>query len=155
MTHGKKALLAALVLVALAAGVVVARASLKRGGESTDLGTFHGARLGMTASAVRARFVEPALGTWQSLPRIAGDEVLAWSASKGEENVRFELHSGMLVAVRATVAATDDAATRPALETSRAVVRTRATDGGLVHVTILARDCPTHAAEAARLAAGP
>jgi len=149
----KKAALAGLVLVALAAGVLYARASL--GTRGPDLGVFHGVRLGMTASAVRVRFSEPALGSWQSLPQVAGDEVLAWKAAKGPEQAKFEFHSGMLVAVRAVVSANDEAASRPELETSSAVVRVRAQgDEGTVKVTILARDCPTHAAEAARVVAG-
>jgi hypothetical protein len=153
VTGAKKGAVIALFVAALVAGVVLARSFGREGG--AELGTFHGVRLGMTASAVRERFEEPALGAWQSTPQTtgAGDVVLAWAAAKGPAAARFELHNGMLVAVRAVVDVGDPDAKRPPAEASRAVVRTREDEEGHVRVTILARDCPTHHAEAERLAA--
>jgi len=150
---GKRGAVALLFVAALVAGVLIARSWGR--GDGALLGTFHGVRLGMTASAVRERFEEPTLGAWQSTPQTtgAGDVVLAWAAAKGPAEARFELHNGMLVAVRAVVDAGDIDAKRPPVEASRAVVRTREDDAGRVRVTILARDCPTHHAEAERLAA--
>jgi hypothetical protein len=149
----KKAAVLALFVGALALGVVVAR-SFGHGSEP-DLGGFHGVRLGMTASQVRERFEQPALGAWQSLPTTgAGDVVLAWHAAKGPAEATFELHNGMLVAVRAAVDAADIDAKRPKVEASRAVVRMHEDEGDHVRVTLLARDCPTHHAEAERIAAG-
>ena len=153
MPGAKKAAVLALFVTALVGGVVVAR-SFGRGGEP-ELGGFHGVRLGMTASQVRERFEEPALGTWQSLPTTgAGDVVLSWLAAKGPAEATFELHNGMLVAVRAAVPADDVDAKRPKMEASRAVVRTRDVEGDHVRVMLLARDCPTHHAEAERIAEG-
>ncbi len=149
----KKTAVVALFVVALVSGVVLARSWSGRDGP--ELGGFHGVRLGMTASAVRERFEEPTLGAWRSLPSTgAGDVVLAWTAAKGPAEAQFELHNGMLVAVRAAVEVTDPDAKRPPVQSSRAVVRTRTDEGGHVRVTVLARDCPTHHDEAERLAAG-
>jgi hypothetical protein len=110
----------------------------------------------MTASAVRARFEEPALGKWENAPSAGGeDTALVWHAARGAEEARFEFHSGLLVAIRAVARADDAAAARARVEASRIVVRTRE-DGpdDTVKITILARDCPTHHAEAERIAAG-
>jgi hypothetical protein len=149
----KKAAVLALFVAALAAGVALARSLGQADGPA--LGSFHGVRLGMTASTVRERFEAPALGAWQSVPQTgAGDVVLAWAAAKGPAAARFELHSGLLVAVRAVVEPSDSDAARPSVEASHAVVRTRQEADGAVRITILARDCPTHHAEAERLAEG-
>jgi hypothetical protein len=150
----RRALLIALVGAAVALGAVLGGSAFVF--RAPDFGRFHGARLGMTASAVRARFEEPSLGKWENVPSgSAEDTALAWRASTGPEEARFEFHSGMLVAVRAVVRADDADASHAPLEVSRGVVRTRgAGDSGTVRVTILARDCPTHHAEAERLASG-
>ncbi len=152
----KKAAALALFVAALAAGVLLARSWGGMASGGPELGAFHGVRLGMTASAVRERFEAPAPGGWQSTPQTtgAGDVVLAWAAASGESDARFELHNGMLVAVRAIVPPGDPDAQRPPVEASRAVVRTSEDDPGhaKVSITILARDCPTHHAEAERRA---
>jgi hypothetical protein len=152
-TKRAKLVAGALFALALVTGVVLARTSSRP--DRGDLGLFHGVRLGMTASAVRERFEAPALGSWRSLPATgAGDVVLAWAAAKGPATATFELHNGMLVAVRATVEATDAESKRPGMDSSRAIVRAHALDGGVIQLTLLARDCPTHHDEAERLAAG-
>ncbi len=150
----KKAAVVALFAVMIALGVVIARMATR--GDGPDLGAFHGARLGMTASAVRERFEEPSVGAWHSLPATgAGDVVLEWRAARGPSTATFELHNGMLVAVRAVVGPEDAEAKRPPVEVSRAVARTREDSApGAVTVTVLARDCPTHHAEAERISAG-
>jgi hypothetical protein len=142
----------AVVAAALAGGVVLASSALAP--RQPELGRFRGARLGMTASAVRARFETPSLGSWDTKPSTAADDAaLEWHASKGPEEARFEFHSGMLVAVRARVGSDDPAAARAPVEASSMVVRSHGeADGGVVGVTILARDCPTHHDEAERLA---
>ena len=155
----KKTVVAALVAVAIALGVALGSAMIRPRGP--DAGEFHGARLGMTANAVRDRFVAPSAGVWKALPSTSGgDVVLSWWAAGPEapDTVSFEFHNGILVAVRALIDAKDAEAKRPALAVSSGVVRTNAGEppaaAHMVRVTILARDCPTHAAEAARLAAG-
>jgi hypothetical protein len=154
MSRLQKAGVALLLVAALLAGVIVASTALGVG--TPELGGFRGARLGMTATAVRARFEEPALGKWESAPSgTAEDTALLWRAAGGPWEARFEFHSGMLVAVRAVAPSDDPVATRAPLEISKGIVRTRAAgDGETVKVTILARDCPTHHAEAERLATG-
>jgi hypothetical protein len=149
---GSKATVVLLVVVAMSAGIFGGLRILRP--EGPDYGTFRGTRLGMTANDVRQKFSEPAPGTWRSVPSTE-DVIVAWSASKGAEEARFEFHEGFLVAVRARVVEADPETKHPPLEASEAVVRTReADDAGLVKITILARTCPTHAAEAARRAAG-
>ena len=153
MPAPRKLAVLAIVVVALAAGVLLARSLAAPSGP--DLGAFHGARLGMTASTVRLRFVEPSLGAWQSMPATgAGDVVLAWTAAKGPGEATFEFHNGMLVAVRALLEKGDPEAARPPVEVSNAVARTREDAPGGAKITILARECPTHHAEAERIAAG-
>jgi hypothetical protein len=154
MSGLQKTGIALLLVAALLAGVIFASSAFGVG--TPAIGDFRGARLGMTASAVRARFQEPALGKWESAPSgTAEDTALAWRAASGAEDARFEFHSGMLVAVRAVVRGDDPAALRAPLEVSKAIVRTRAeAESGTIKVTILARDCPTHHEEAERLAAG-
>lgn len=154
MAGAKKAAVAVLFATALVLGVMLARSMIAKE-DTAAIGTFHGVKLGMTAAAVRERFQEPTLGTWQAMPQTgAGDVVLAWAAVKGGQRTELELHNGMLVAVRATIAKGDPEGQGAPVEVSRAVVRTRAVDGDLVKVLILARDCPTHHEEAEKLAAG-
>jgi hypothetical protein len=154
MSGLQKAGVAMLLVAALLAGVIVARTALGVGG--SDVGDLRGVRLGLSASAVRTRFQEPSLGKWESAPSAtAEDTALAWRAVSGPEEARFEFHSGMLVAVRAVLRSSDPAAARAPVEVSPAIVRTRSEgESGTVKVTILARDCPTHHAEAERLAEG-
>jgi hypothetical protein len=149
----KKAAVVVLLIAAIATGMVLARSWARPSLPAAS--AFHGVRLGMTASAVRERFEEPALGAWQSMPSTgAGDVVLAWTAAKGPDEARFEFHAGMLVAVRAVLDAQDAETKRPHLEVSSAVARLREEDPNGARITILARDCPTHRAEAERIAGG-
>ena len=73
-----------------------------------------------------------------------------------DRDTRFEIHDGMLVAIRLDVPEDRPEARGDRLETTAAsvLVRERA-EPGRARVSLLARDCPTHAAEVARILAGP
>jgi len=121
--------------------------------------TFHGVRLGMTPGDVRARFQPPttrAVATWRSVP--GGEGMLEYSVPGGDApKVRFEFHSGMLVAVRASLEPGDIASRGPRRDLNPGSVLVRAPreqgqgQGRTVEVTWLSRDCPTHKIEADRL----
>ena len=121
------------------------------------LGAFADVRLGMTADEVRSRFSPGGAGAWRIEASPGGEAVLTWGATAREPVVRtarFEIHGGILVAVRALVRGEAPKAHGPAVEASHAVVVGRRPEGSdLVTLTILARDCPTHADEARALAA--
>lgn len=61
---------------------------------------------------------------------------------------------GTLVALRSDVPKTASFASGDELIVTQSTVLKRSNANGLVHVDVLARDCPTHAAEAKRLAEG-
>lgn len=110
-----------------------------------------GVPFGATAPEVRERFAAPGEGRWRAFDD--GDvHVLEWRG-QGRDRYRFELHAGLLVAVRATVPDTDPWAAGDRLDATAATVVTRAPEEGGVAVTILSRDCPAHAAEVKRLLA--
>lgn len=111
---------------------------------------FHGVALGMAPRDVRDRFdehgkfdVEPAADDYKM--RFFPEHAV------GVTTAQFEFHMGALVAIRAELSPTDAFAKGDASVVTKAAVlhRTRAPES--VHVDILARDCPTHHAEAERL----
>jgi hypothetical protein len=121
----------------------------------------HGVRLGMTAGAVRARLDTGARGVWRAH---GGDGLaLEWIPDPSDRaapgpgvprHLRFELHDGLVVAVRAKLdAAHPLAAGAPFVETSGSVLERAAGPDGLVTLTLVARDCPTHADEVRALRA--
>lgn len=117
--------------------------------------TFHGVRLGMTPGDVRTRFRPPpgadGHAAWRSVP--GGEGVLEYSVPPNEApKVRFEFHSGMLVAVRATLDPGDAASRGPRRDLNPGSVLVREPQGPQVTITWLSRDCPTHKDEADRLA---
>lgn len=125
--------------LALAFPVVWALAHLA-GGATTDDTELLGARLGMSARQIRSSF-QPE-GSWSSSTE--GELlVLEWSGEDSRvKSARFELHEGLLVAIRADLAdVSDDRVVAPD------VVRD-VRDG---HLTLIARGCPAHVDEVARL----
>lgn len=112
---------------------------------------FHGVKLGMLPNDVRGRF-NVADGQWRTVP---GDGLkLEWTGQGNAGSVRraqFEFHNGMLVAVRADLAASDASSKGPAFAASPISVQARKqADAGVSYVWI-ARDCPEHKAEVAGL----
>lgn len=110
-------------------------------------------RLGMAPRDVRERFQPSAAGSWQTALGSGDDTVLEWTsrdASSYVSQARFEFHLGMLVAIRARL---NEKAEREEVSTTPKTVTSRAPAGeGGTHVTVLARDCPTHKDEAEALA---
>lgn len=139
--------------IALAA--LVALAALAACGRREPPDTFHGVRLGMTPGDVRARFQPPSGGdaraVWRSVP--GGEGMLEYSVpSRDVPKVRFEFHSGMLVAVRANLEPADSASRGARRDLNPGSVLVRVPRGPTVELTWLSRDCPTHKPEADRLA---
>ena len=118
-----------------------------------------GAALGMSEPQVRARMKGAPPGTWASA-RDGKIEVLTWRASvpspRFAHEIRFEIHEGLLTAVRARVDVKDNAAKGPGIEITPMLVTARHPRGdGTVDYTSIARDCTAHADEVnALLAAG-
>jgi hypothetical protein len=141
----------AAVLVLAGAGVLVRMAILRANGSSPF--QVHGVRLGMTARDVRDRFVAPGAGHFRS--DTAGELAMEWWSEGGSEYfARFEFHSGVLVAARMHLPPADrDAQGRLFDVSSSAVLSRRRASDGRVELTLLARDCPTHAEEVRRLLA--
>jgi hypothetical protein len=146
-----EALRVGLVVAGLGVFGILSRAYLVRQNGEARV-ELRGTWLGMTPTDVRDRFRAPGAGTWRSEQRT--DPALIWTAAEGAPptTAYFEFHGGVLVAVRLTVPTTDPAAQGPALDVSTASVMSRQdqTDGR-VEITLLARDCPTHAEEVRRL----
>ena len=127
-----------------------------------EIPDFYGARLGMSPRDVRDRFT-PAGGTWKS-DAMADDYAIAWEPPKGALPTdplaaRFEFHMGILVAIRAKVPPSAAPAQGPTYVITKAAVlrrlETRSTSEGpgpvpapYTYIDVLARDCPTHHAEA-------
>ncbi|CAN5267331.1 hypothetical protein BH09MYX1_BH09MYX1_49560 [soil metagenome] len=126
----------------------------------------YGLRLGMTASDVRDRF----WGTGGSFKAdvAADDYAIHWTPGASTEAkdpsgkstafepnptaMTFEFHMGTLVAVRGQVPAGASIAHGAEYVTTKSAVLHRAAvpGGGNVSIDLLARDCPTHKAEADR-----
>lgn len=113
--------------------------------------TFHGVELGMVPRDVRDRF--DVKGSFEVEPSSSDDFTMKFSPQKGAtvSAAQFEFHGGALVAVRADVSASDPANAGDAfVVTSSAVLhRERKPEGA--HLDLVARDCPTHRAEAEKL----
>lgn len=117
-----------------------------------------GVRLGMTARQVRERF-EPARagGSWETSMGEEGLVIMDWTppattpgSSAAEGEARFELHEGLLVAVRATVS-NPEMPTQPLIVSAGAVRRHQSLEPEGARITLLARSCPVHRAEVAAL----
>ncbi|MDF2691630.1 MAG: hypothetical protein K0S65_13 [Labilithrix sp.] len=110
-------------------------------------------RLGMAPRDVRERFQPGIEGSWQTALGTGDDTVLEWTsrtASSPVTQARFEFHLGMLVAIRARLAATTPESVSATPKT--VTIKAPASEGG-TSVTVLARDCPTHKDEAESFAA--
>lgn len=110
-----------------------------------------GLRLGMGPHDVRLRLARTLPGDLRVVP--AAELALEWhGASPDVRALRLELHEGKLVALRARVAMSSEIASGDPLWQSRsAVLSRRPRSDGDVDVVLVARDCPTHRDEVARL----
>jgi hypothetical protein len=146
------------------AALVGMAAAFLGGCASKEITDFYGVRLGMSPRDVRDRF-SPAGGTWKS-DAMADDYAIVWEPSKTHApadplEAKFEFHMGILVAIRAKVPPSAAVAQGARyVVTKGAVLRrleTRPTNESATpaptpapytYIDILARDCPTHHAEA-------
>lgn len=141
-------LFAALTPIAVA-GVVYATAQAKLAGDREPLSAYR-IRFGMTPADVRATFAAPTAEGSRWRVDSAGETALEWRG--GNRFFRFEFHNAQLMAVRAVVESRDPSTHGRALEVSTAAVLRRVVrEDGRVELTLVARDCPSHAEEAQRL----
>ena len=129
-------------------------------GSDDNLNEFHGARLGMTASQLRQSFALADEGAFRAAGNAGseGELWLEWTPTQAASlaGARFEFHEGLLVAIRAELHDASEA-TRVAAEPvqlTEGTLRHRALltpDSARVRISILSRDCPTHAEEVRRL----
>lgn len=143
--------------------VVVATITRERLAGAPNASVFRGAYLGMTAPELRHRFAPGSDGHWAASTSQVGEEALVWTADTAGSQIAhaaFEFHDRILVAVRADLAATAPESSEPPRTVTPITVRVRGAsaapgaDSAQTALTILARDCPTHAPEVARLLGG-
>ena len=110
-----------------------------------------GVWLGMSPAEVVRSFADASDGAWSRAVGCSG-VALEWERMDPRAPTRwarFEFHDGQLVAVRMRV---DDASPRPAVvKTSEIVMQRRPYQGGSA-ITVLARTCRSHSAEAEQIA---
>ena len=115
----------------------------------------YGARLGLTAAQLRDDF--QLAGEWALATDEVGALTLTWAPSSVEEadapsSAIFEFHEGLLVAMRFRVpSGASIASGDPLVVVPDAVLHREPLLGGEVEVTVIARNCPTHAEEVSRL----
>jgi len=118
--------------------------------------SIRGVRLGMTADQIRERFDRGTPAAWRT--EVSGPDLALIRAPAGDldREARFEIHAGMLVAIRLDVR--DDlpeAAGDPIVTTPASVLARSRPEPGRTRISLLARDCPTHADEVSGLLSGP
>jgi len=147
-TWQRGALLGLVLLTGLGATSLAASALAPLGAPPSVLGL----RLGATPDMVRARLTSASFRTelGEDVALVA-DGAIAADVAPG---ARFEFHDGQLVAVRLDLLPNHPDAHGVPLIATPATVLARAPAGDLVHVSLLARTCPTHREEAERLVAG-
>jgi hypothetical protein len=113
--------------------------------------SFHGVQLGMAPRDVRDRF--DVKGKFEVEPSSGDDFIMKFAPSHATTltAAQFEFHGGALVAVRADVTPADPADRGDAFVISQSAVLHRVRKPDLAHIDLIARDCPTHRAEAERL----
>ncbi len=115
---------------------------------------FLGVRLGMSASQVRDNFARP--GSWEVETSPDGLLHMGWTpidAADGVQSAHFELHEGLLVAVRASLADPSLVVGDPHIELPELVRVLDPGAGDTADFTLIARNCPLHAAEVTALLA--
>ncbi len=123
-------------------------------GSESDPVSLRGVRLGMTAEQVRARFDEGRPATFRT--EIAGEDLVLVRSptSTVDREARFEIHEGMLVAVRLDLPEDAPEVAEAPRTTALSVFARLPADPGRARLVLLSRQCPTHAEEVARLLAG-
>ena len=114
---------------------------------------FDGIWLGMTPTAVRDTF-HPGEGQWRNEVDGAGTLHLFWTPEQAESSVKsaeFEVHGGVLVAMRAVLSSAHPAANDPSDVDDVRLRHVRQVDPDTVQVLWIAKDCPVHRDELERL----
>ena len=111
----------------------------------------------MVPRDVRDRFTQTG-GAWTS-EAAKDDYAIVWTApanapADAPQTAKFEFHMGSLVALRADVPKSATIASGDDVIVTQSTVLKRSPSGNLVHLDVLARECPTHAEEAKRLTQG-
>lgn len=128
---------------------------------SSDLpSAFHGTRLGMTIADVRGRFESRSSGEFSARPNGESGWAIDWvstsPAATTIQRATFEFHEGLLVAVRAEVDRNDPLASFVGTTaTAGTVRRVSSRSDTTFDVLLIARACPTHAAEVRNLLRAP
>jgi hypothetical protein len=111
-----------------------------------------GVRLGMTPSQVRQRFEGGSAASWRTELDGVDLRLIRGPTEEFDRESRFEFHNGMLVAIRLDLREDAPLAEGEPLVISVGSVMTRGQEeAGRVMLTVLARDCPTHAGEVSRI----
>jgi len=140
--------------------VLLLAAALSLGACEKRPPSFHGVVLGLAPRDVRDRFdvkgkfeVQPSHRPEGAAPGEADDFTMTLTPSDASSvrAAQFEFHGGALVAVRADVAPSDPADRGDAFEISKFAVLHRVRLADHAHIDLVARDCPTHRAEAEKL----
>lgn len=123
-----------------------------------QLAGLHGVHLGMTIAQAKVGFDLGPKGQWSVAAGCEGGS-LDWkpedAASTSVRWARFEVHDGVIVALRLRLAPNDPSAEGERLQTSDAVIAARETLAeGEVAVALLDRQCLEHAPEVLQLLAG-
>jgi hypothetical protein len=148
------------VLVLAGVGALAAQRWKTQAKEAAACCRFEGASFGMTVQQIEERFEGASAGTF-SFSKEGEKEVLRWNrkASSGPwpETIRFELHDGILTAIRAKLELGGALTDGPPLEESPfSVVARRPLPDGHVDYVALVRDCTRQQGEiAALLASAP
>lgn len=119
---------------------------------SGEVPSLRGVRLGMTAEQVRARFDGGAVASYRT--EITGSDLRLVRAPGGslDREASFEIHEGMLVAVRLDLPDSAPEVAGPRLEvTPLSVLARQPGEPGRTQILLLSRTCPTHASEVAEL----
>ncbi|MDP3276679.1 MAG: hypothetical protein Q8Q09_15885 [Deltaproteobacteria bacterium] len=143
-----------MILIVTVAALAWSRMDFRAARGADDALAQYGIRLGMSPADVRATF---SLGHAEgSQWRVVADAEPALEWRSGARSMRFEFHGAQLMAVRAMLLLRDPSTQGRQIEVSTAtVVRRHPQSDGRVEVTLLARECPTHAAEAQRIITNP
>lgn len=115
---------------------------------------FHGVRLGMSAADVRQAYSPEEPGSWSSSLSEDGTLLLDWRADDGAATARFEVHDGLLVAVRGH-AMRSSGQGDDRVEVSADDVWSVSSDAAdMSQVIWIARNCPLHREEIEALVSG-
>ncbi len=142
-------------LVIAGVGALAAQRWRSQSAEAAACCRFEGAAFGMTGAQIRERFEGSGAGAFSSAKE-GVVEVLRWdrkgAGGPWPESIRFELHDGILTAIRAKLEPGGVLTDGPPLEESPfSVVARRPLADGRIDYVALVRDCTRQQAEIAAI----